>query len=128
MPLLPHLLLLSAASLAAPAGKPSGDPPAPLSCSLCGQTAQLQTQSDRANRALSRAIRSWGSRLLSLDARRSGTIKTLIVAPGACAIPLLRVPVDENVDPKMNLQSPDSPDRMPAVRVLPPCDEASESR
>ncbi len=43
-------------------------------------------------------------------------------APMRCSIPLLVVPVDPNIDPKMILKPKQPfPSRMPVIKGLPPC-------
>ena len=64
--------------------------------------------------ALRNALR--GFRLQRADERQEAE------APLRCSIPLVVVPADPRVDPKMVLKPAEPyPDRMPAIRGLPPC-------
>jgi hypothetical protein len=52
------------------------------------------------------------------------------VEPRACSVPLLEVPVDPNIDPKISIDRKPAAniDHMPIAKGLPPCARRDEER
>ncbi len=112
-------------SMREPFSAPRQPGAANLSCKLCAAPTEPGTLNGTNRNAVAKAIRSLGSLVLRPIRRSSRPAEEQVVSRNSpCSVPLVRVPIDPNVDPLMVLRLPAPTARMPQIRVpARPCDE-----
>ena len=70
------------------------------------------------------AVQNAAVQVLDLAARQPGQPVTTTEAPATCAVPLVDVPLNKNIDPHFERKVPAGSFHMPAVPPMPTCDAA----
>jgi len=68
------------------------------------------------------ALQSAAVRALDLAARQPGQPLTTAEAPSTCAVPLVEVPLNKNIDPQFERKVPAGSAYIPTVTPMPTCD------
>ena len=89
----------------------------PLVClSVFAQERPKVPDKDQRNAVQNAAIRA-----LELATREPGQPLTTAEAPTTCAVPLIEVPLDKNIDPQFERKAPAGTLQIPTVTPMPTC-------